>query len=657
MNHRLQTTLIVGASLAALAGGGWAVARNRLAHMVAMSGQPDASQVTCFHCHMVSTNRMPWARPRTPHDTPAGLAVSPDGSRLYIALEERDQIAVADTTTLDVLRRFPIAGRPFGLALNSAGTRLFVACRDADRVVALDAATGEVLEQAQVGSAPVAAAYCDTPAGARLVVANSMSDDISMLALDPLREISRLAAGREPFGVAANHDGTIAFVSSRMSALITSHEIPASEVTAVDPASGRPVHRESLPSAHLSEGVVTVPARGWTLVPLVNVRNLVPITQVADGWVMSSAFAVLDPRGGTLATLPLDEANAYYADPSGIAADPAGRRAYIAAAGINAVSIIDLDAVAKWLLTATPTERAATPRDLSLASTYVSARIPTGHNPKHLALSPDGNTLFVAERLQDSILVVDTVSLQPRGRIVLGDGGDHDPLRRGERLFNDASYTFQNQFSCRSCHPDGHVDGLSYDFDIDGIGDNLLDNRSLHGVGGTAPFKWNGKNVSLEMQCGPRFAKVLMRTDPFPEDKLRELAAFIRSQPPPRIPRLVDGKLTPAQQRGRDLFFATHTPDGTPIPYFNRCDTCHRPPLYTVRLPFSVGTQSATDVSGLFDTPHLLGIGVTAPYLHDGRAKSLEEIWTVYSTRDEHGVTSYMNKIQLNDLVEFLKIL
>jgi cytochrome c peroxidase len=148
-----------------------------------------------------------------------------------------------------------------------------------------------------------------------------------------------------------------------------------------------------------------------------------------------------------------------------------------------------------------------------------------------------------------------------------------------------------------------------------------------------------------------------MRTDPFPEDKLRELAAFIRSQPPPRIPRPADGKLSPAQQRGRDLFFATHTPGGTPIPYFNRCDTCHRPPLYTARLPFSVGTQSETDASGLFDTPHLLGIGVTAPYLHDGRATSLEEIWTVYSTRDEHGVTSYMNKIQLNDLVEFLKIL
>ena len=112
----------------------------------------------------------------------------------------------------------------------------------------------------------------------------------------------------------------------------------------------------------------------------------------------------------------------------------------------------------------------------------------------------------MSERLDDAVLAVDTVTLKPLGRIALDDGGNNDPIRRGERVFTKAAYTFQRQFSCRSCHPDGHVDGLSYDFDGDGIGDNLLDNRSLQGVAGTAPFKWNAKNPSLEIQCGPRFA-------------------------------------------------------------------------------------------------------------------------------------------------------
>lgn len=224
-------------------------------------------------------------------------------------------------------------------------------------------------------------------------------------------------------------------------------------------------------------------------------------------------------------------------------------------------------------------------------------------------------------------------------------------------MFTWAGKTFQGQFSCRSCHPDGHVDGLNYDFDGDGVGDNLLDNRSLQGVAGTWPFKWNGKNPSLEVQCGPRFAKVLMRTDPFEGQALKDLTLFIQSLPPARTRHARDRELSPAQQRGRTLFFATETPGHVEIPVERRCSTCHRPPLFTNRSKTAVGTRGPNDSTDRFDTPHLLGIGASAPYLHDGRAKSLEELWTLYQTNDLHGVSSYMSKEQLNDLVEFLKTL
>jgi cytochrome c peroxidase len=201
------------------------------------------------------------------------------------------------------------------------------------------------------------------------------------------------------------------------------------------------------------------------------------------------------------------------------------------------------------------------------------------------------------------------------------------------------------------------VDGLSYDFDGAGVGDNLLANRSLCGVAGTEPFKWNGKNPTLQYQDGPRFARVLMRTDEIPQPQLDELATFIKHLPPTRtIPwSRVGQPLTPAEERGRKLFFATQRTDGTPIPVGRQCQTCHRPPLFTDRLLTSVGTQGAQDTSGVFDTPHLIGVGAMAPYLHDGRAKTLEEIWTVYQKDDLHGVSSYWSKQQLNDLVEYLK--
>jgi cytochrome c peroxidase len=70
-----------------------------------------------------------------------------------------------------------------------------------------------------------------------------------------------------------------------------------------------------------------------------------------------------------------------------------------------------------------------------------------------------------------------------------------------------------------------------------------------------------------------------------------------------------------------------------------------------------VQTLAATDDSILFDTPHLNDIYASAPYLHDGRAATLEEIWTKYGKNDKHGVINDMTKIQLNDLIEYLKSL
>jgi YVTN family beta-propeller protein len=651
----LVATPLVLAGAGSAVVGGYFLAR---AHHRRMSGRPDIGFVSCTHCHQASLNRLPWAKPRPHHDAPGGIVVSPDGKRLFIAMDDVDEVAEADLASLTVTRRAKVAGGPFGLALDATGKRLFVACPHQDRVAVLD--TNDLKEKAsiEVGIRPTDVVYCQTQDGERLVVPNSGSDDISVLSVSPLRELVRPAAGREPYAAAVSGDGRRVYVANRMAVHDQLLSPPASEVTVLDPANGHVLDREALHSAHLAEGITPVPARGWMLNSLVKVHNLVPITQVKDGWVMSTGLAISE-EDGEVTQIPLDEANAYFPDPSGVVASPDGKRAYVASGGADVVTVLDLDWLGAWLAQADAAARSDAIGNMALSCRFVVARIPTGCNPRHLALSPDGRRLFVAERLDDRVLVVDTNSLKPIGRIVLGDGGRNDPIRQGERVFTRGKYTFQGQFSCRSCHPDGHVDGLSYDFDGSGIGDNLLDNRSLCGVAGTEPFKWNGKNPTLQFQDGPRFARVLMRTDPIPSPQLDELATFLEHLPPTRtIPwSRVGQPLTPAEERGRKLFFATQRTDGTPIPRALQCETCHRPPLFTDRLLRSVGTQEARDPKGMFDTPHLIGIGASAPYLHDGRAKTLEELWTTYQVNDLHGVSSYWSKEQLNDLVEYLKTL
>lgn len=58
-----------------------------------------------------------------------------------------------------------------------------------------------------------------------------------------------------------------------------------------------------------------------------------------------------------------------------------------------------------------------------------------------------------------------------------------------------------------------------------------------------------------------------------------------------------------------------------------------------------------------YDTPTLLGIYRTAPYLHHGKAETLEEVLTKYNPDDHHGVTSHLTKSEQLSLVEFLKAL
>jgi cytochrome c peroxidase len=113
--------------------------------------------------------------------------------------------------------------------------------------------------------------------------------------------------------------------------------------------------------------------------------------------------------------------------------------------------------------------------------------------------------------------------------------------------------------------------------------------------------------------------------------------------------------LTAAQERGQALFVRDVDKFGNPIPAANRCVFCHDGPKGTNQKSFDVGTKKVTDNSGLLDTPQLTNIAITAPYLHDGSAATLEQIWTVFNPEDKHGRTNDLTKDELNDLIEYLR--
>jgi YVTN family beta-propeller protein len=289
----------------------------------------------------------------------------------------------------------------------------------------------------------------------------------------------------------------------------------------------------------------------------------------------------------------------------------------------------------------------------------VVKRIKTGPNPKGMSISSDGSKVYVAEHLNDRIAVIDTKNLEIEKTISLGGPKRVTVPRRGRQVLNSAGGTFQSQYSCYTCHPDVHEDGLVYNMASKDMGRNVTNTQSLRDIGKTAPFKWNGKNQTVYKQDGMRFSTVLTRNEPFSYDDLDALVAYIQTgiAYPPNLQYNPNGELTEIQRMGKVVFERTHTFNGEEIPEIGRCVFCHPAPYYTNRTMFDVGTLASKDDSILFDTPHLNNIYASAPYLHDGRAKTLEEIWTKYGKTEQHGIVNDLTKMELNYLVEYLKSL
>jgi len=413
-----------------------------------------------------------------------------------------------------------------------------------------------------------------------------------------------------------------------------------------------------VPAANLLQGVAWHPSGEYGLFTLTRTKNLVPMTRLLQGWTITNGLGIAW-RDGSVDQVLLDESHLSFPDPADVTITPGGDLALVTSSGSNRVAVIDLNKLIAMLQSASLEERTRVfPNHLGKPTEFVIKHIETKNSPRGVLVAPDGTTAFVANALDDSLTVLDLERLEAVDRIDLGGPRTITKIRYGEQLFHSAKITFHRQFSCHTCHPDGHVDGLTYDIEPDGVGISPVDNRTLRGILDTAPFKWEGTNPSLQRQCGPRLAVFFTRLQPFTPEQLSALDNYIATIPrPPNRYRPLGAELTEAQRKGKKMFERKMTNDGREIPPIARCVTCHPPPLFTDRSRQNVGTKMLYDREARFDVPHLNNIYDSAPYLHNGVADTLEEIWTRYNPRDEHGVTNDMTKDQLNDLIEYLKTL
>jgi YVTN family beta-propeller protein len=583
--------------------------------------------------------------------SPLEMLFSPDGKRLYVLCQGSDQLRVLDSSTHNEVKHIPTGHLPRSLALSPDGARLYIANSWDDTISVLDTSSLEVISTWPASAEP-SGVYADR-SGKHLFVAKRISNDVTVLNAQTGEEEKRLAAGRGASYITPTPDGTRIYVTHVYPNPAAPRSLPESEITVIDTARATVIDRIPLPGVahgfHIgfsTDGRLGVAA---TLHP----KNLVPLAHLEHGGAFADTLTLFGPDiGPAPAEIPLDELEGYAVRPFAVAIAPDKSRLYVTNSGSEIVTVIDISKLLRFLRTHKPPYIT----DLSASANYVVTRIPVGRDPRGLAFTPDGTQLYVANRLEDTLSIIDARTGSISGTIQLQGPRKISVLRHGEQTFYTARYSFQGQIGCANCHIDSTFDGLTWDLEPDGFGRDVVDNRPIEDLKGTQPYKWNGGNPNLPTECGPRTEKYFWRAENYDSLTLTDLVTYVRSLPSrPNRWRSANGELTPAQERGRAIFERATDKFGKPIAEGNRCSSCHSGPKGTSQRSFEVGTRRATDNSGLFDTPQLTNIALTAPYLHDGSAVTLEEIWTKFNPQDKHGRTNDLTKDELNDLIQYLR--
>ncbi len=578
---------------------------------------------------------------------PSAVAVASDGATLFVACTDAKRVAWVGLPEGRIVRWADVPGEPTGLAVAPDGKRLLVACAAPEStLLVLDAETGDRLAAVPVGHTAMSPVVRSD--GRRAYVCNRFSNDVSVIDLEAGREIARLAAVREPVAAALTGDGRTLLVANhlpraRLDPAYNGHV--AAVVSVIDTQTHKTTEIPLAHGAHSVRGLHVLPGNGYVLVThLVGNFEETPF-RVDMGWINVNIVSVLDVyEGRVIRTIGLDERERGAANPWGVASTASGSVVCVAIAGTGELSLIGgpelLGDFAR--LSMQPLMR-AWPTYVSLGESLWRRHALPGAGPRGLAVA--GSKVYVAQYFSDSVAVLDLAESgdgpPPVRSIALGPAPVLTEERRGDMLFHDATLCFQHWQSCASCHPDARADGLNWDLMNDGVG-NFKNTKSMLLAHRTPPSMAEGVRADAETAVRAGFVHILFNNPP--EEKSAAIDEYLKSLRPVPSPYLVGGRLSPAAERGRELFHSSEV----------ACHTCHPAPLYTDSKPYNVGSRNTQDRTDKFITPTLIEVWRTAPYLHDGRYLTIRELLD----EGRHGLTGgrreRLTDEQIDDLVEFV---
>ncbi len=526
---------------------------------------------------------------------PEGVTFIGDSHQIAIAVYVDDQVVFLDADTGKVEGRIDVFDEPYGIVSNRSGTRLFLTLEFPGQIVEIDAKTREIKRSHQV----------------------------------------------------ANFPRGIALTSDERLMLIT--EYYTARVIAVDVKTGKEADRwDAASTDNLARQIIVHPTRPKVYLPHIRSK-----TSAAHG--QGSIFpyvSIVDlgpGKGRRRKRVPMDSflLGLVTANPWEIAVSPNGKSLYVVFSGTNDMFACDV-------------------LDDNYREIKSRGRVNLGNNPRAVRVSNDGSKFYVYNALDFAVVAYDARSLRPTATIPVTENPLGDEVLLGKKLFYTANapMTTRRWISCSSCHPDGDPDGRTWSNP-----EGLRNTPPLFGLAWTHPQHWSADRdetqdfehtIRGQLMQGRGLVRgkinpTLGASNKGLSKSLDALAAYTNSHKFALSPFAKKG-LSDAAKRGKQIFNSAET----------QCASCHSGPYLTDSNPVrktkrhEVGTGTADPgekMGPAYDTPMLLGLYRTAPYLHHGKAATLEQVLMKYNPEEKHGKTKHLTESQVGDLVEFLKAL
>lgn len=191
---------------------------------VANSGTKNVSVIDTATNTVTATMTLTDGYPTTPHPYAYSVAVSASGQKVFVGLQDANEVQVIDAATNGVLKRISLGtDTPGGLAVNAAETRLYVTSNKSNTLIVIDISAGGASEVARVAVDDATISNPEgvviNPAGTKAYVANSTTSNIAEITLDEANNVytrTSLTAvnGAQPYGLAISSDGAKLYYSS-----------------------------------------------------------------------------------------------------------------------------------------------------------------------------------------------------------------------------------------------------------------------------------------------------------------------------------------------------------------------------------------------------------------------------------------------------------